>query len=58
MRIVILMLGIAAVIGVGVGIAVGFGGLFGKQTVPPPPCELGMICVTAEPSRYPAKLKI
>jgi hypothetical protein len=48
MKVIILMLVIAVVIGAGVGIAVGFGGLFGKQTVPPPPCELGMICVTAE----------
>ncbi len=48
MRIIVLMLVIAVIIGAGVGIAVGFGGLFGKQTVPLPPCELGMICVTAE----------
>ena len=48
MRIIVLMLGIAAVIGIGVGIAIGLGGLFGKETVPSPPCEAGMICVTAE----------
>jgi hypothetical protein len=48
MKIIILMLAIAVVIGAGVGIAVGFGGLFGKEKVPTPPCEAGMICVTAE----------
>lgn len=48
MRILLLMVAIAVVIGVGLGIAIGIGGLFGKEKVPTPPCEAGMICVTAE----------
>jgi len=36
------------VIGMAVGLAIGLGGLFGREPIPTPPCEPGEICLTAQ----------